>query len=159
MTNRWNRIPVIQERLQLEVQMPPVVTIVPKVAPVTPGGLLNGAPGISAPFGHTRQSQRDRVIPLDEFGGLRMEIREVSIEITGNNGALQPLIYGIKKIRGAHDILQLFVRSLRDFSAGGAPPWENCAGDRAAVNTLALQRRAIRANEKFRQAPHNLEEL
>lgn len=80
--NASKHTPVIPDGIKTDVQMPPVFSIVPSVAPDTPSEPLHDAPGFSTPFGKAQPTKLDHTVPLDEFEGLRMDIREVICEIS-----------------------------------------------------------------------------
>lgn len=77
----------------------------PTVAQIAPGALIEGAPSTSAPLGKKQKTERDRVVPFAEFGGLMVNIWEVKREICGPDSTLRPLIYNTKTTTRAREIL------------------------------------------------------
>lgn len=55
--NPSNRTQIVAEGLNLDAYMPPVVEVVPKVAPIVPREPVEVTPSTSEPFGHRRMSR------------------------------------------------------------------------------------------------------
>lgn len=86
-----------RDAVQLVMQIPPgVFAILPPAAPADyaaiPGAPVTGVLGSHAPFAQSQPSECDRVIPLAEFGGIRINLEEVIREIRSLGRGLRPLI-------------------------------------------------------------------
>lgn len=84
-------------------QMPPaVVTIVPPVRyAVLPIAPEQGELGTTTPFAQSQRTEHDPMVPLIEFGGVRLDLEEVIRGIKALGGVIRPLISDSEKnIRG-----------------------------------------------------------
>lgn len=106
MPNPNNRTTDGSEGLQLDVQIPPAVAIVPLAAPFEARAPINGAEGIFEPFGQTKKTDKDCIVTLNEFAGHRVDIRYIISEIPALDGVIAPLVSYVKKTTHAREIFQ-----------------------------------------------------
>lgn len=117
--NPASRTPIITELVQLYIQMPLVVAIVPPAFPVIPSAPFHDAPGTSDTFPQTQQTERNFVVTLAEFEFLMVFVRMVLREISALDSALQPLISGRKKTTRPREIFQRVVVPTSFFTCRG----------------------------------------
>lgn len=82
-----------------------MVVIDPPSAAVTSRTNFKDVRGASSLLRQTQKTNRVCVVSLSEFGGLRVDIREVICETLARDGAMQPLIYGTEKTNPDREIL------------------------------------------------------
>lgn len=102
----FNSVPLVPKALQLDDQISPAVAVRPPTASIAPSSPVEGTSGTYRPFGQMHQTERDRFVPLAEFGGLRVYIREVSSEIIALDSALQPLFSNTNKTTRTREVFQ-----------------------------------------------------
>lgn len=81
----------------MDVHMPPAVEVLLYVTPKVPSAPVKCAPSAYGPFIQSKKTQMSQLVPLDELGGLCLDLEEIIREIPAVVGPLRPLIFRRKK--------------------------------------------------------------
>lgn len=126
-------------------------------APADPPKRASGAPSVGGPisfvsFAQPQTEETGNVVPLSEFGGPRIDLKEFMRGIAALVGDLRPLITDDKRNTRDKEILKRVRGGVRSSSTGGGASRGNRADGTDPVSTKSFPQRVRRADEEAQQA-------
>lgn len=109
------------------------------------GVLSTDAPTSATPFAFEKEGEGNRVVPLPEFGAIRLNLEEILREIIWLSSSIRSLITEEKKTTRVREVLQLLGGRMRSTADGKATERGICAGGSYSARTATMQHRLSEA--------------